>query len=115
MDIKKLNTHISETHGPRQSASSSGIPSSPEIKKQSTDQVSIDQHKFKQNEALFARTEYDKQSQAAFDKLRAMKTELNAYEQAKSDPSADPSKTKIGQMLDSPDVWEDIAKKILNS
>jgi len=117
MDIKKLTTQLKETQQTRhnqESSAASGAKSVSGNKEAASDRVSLESYQFRKNEVLFARSEYDKQSQNSFDKLKAYKTKVNEYEEAKSTPGSDAGNTEIGKKLNNPEVWEAIARKMLD-
>lgn len=115
MDIKKLTTNINESQAAKQSRYSAGIPGSVNARNNTSDKVSLGDYQFKKDEVLFARSEYNKLAQSAFEKLKAVKAELNEYEQAKAESDEKAMQTGLGQKLNNPDVWDQIARKILES
>ena len=115
MDINKLTTHLNGTQATKQGQHSSGVPSANETRGSVSDKVSLDGYQFKKDEVLFARSEYNKQTQAAFEKLRAVKAELDEFRQAERESAEKAAQTEMGQKLNNPDVWEQIARKIMDS
>ncbi len=115
MDINKLSTHLNGTQAAGQKAQTSGVSAVGEAQKSTADKVTLDGYQFKKNELLFAKTELDKQSSIAFDNVRAVKAQLNEFEQAKAESPEKAASTEMGQKLNDPAVWESIAQKILGS
>ncbi|MDG5766715.1 hypothetical protein QA596_04485 [Balneolales bacterium ANBcel1] len=115
MDINKLSTHLNGTQAAGQKAQATGVSSAADAKGNAADKVTLDGYNFKKNEVLFARSEYDKQAQAAFERVKTMKAQLNEFDQAKTESAEKAASTPIGETLNSPDVWENIARKILDS
>jgi len=79
-----------------------------------TDKISLNEYSGSKNEEIFAKIELEKLNSSSFNKLKQMKADLNEFEAAKNDAPGKVSKTKIGQMLNNPDVWEEIAGKIVD-
>jgi len=79
-----------------------------------SDKISLNGYSGSKNEQIFAKIELEKLNSSSFDKLKKMKTALNEFEAAKSGSPEKASETKIGQMLNNPDVWEEIAGKIID-
>lgn len=79
-----------------------------------SDKISLNGYSGTKNEQVFAKIELEKLNSSSFDKLKQMKADLNEYEAAKSGSPEKVSETKIGQMLNNPDVWEEIAGKIVD-
>lgn len=79
-----------------------------------SDKISLNGYSGSKNEQIFAKIELEKLNSSSFDKLKQMKADLNEFEAAKNDSPEKASETKIGQMLNNPDVWEEIAGKIVD-
>lgn len=79
-----------------------------------SDKISLNGYSNSKNEQIFAKIELEKLNSSSFNKLKEMKVALNEFEAAKSDSPEKASETKIGQMLNNPDVWEEIAGKIVD-
>ncbi|MEX0680359.1 MAG: hypothetical protein WD097_03185 [Balneolales bacterium] len=115
MDIKKLATYIDDSQASGKSQHTAG-PRSINVSDQNksdADKVSLDGYHFKKNEVLFARSEYDKQHHEAFEKVKAFKAKLTEFEQAKNTSPTSAHSTELGKMLNDPEVWEQIARKML--
>lgn len=115
MDIKKLTTQINGTHPARKGSSPAGSETVGGKRDKEEDKLSLDSYSFRQNELLFARSEYNKQSQTSFEKLREMKTRLDEYISASNISIEKASETEIGKKLNDPLVWEKIARKIMDT
>ncbi len=113
MDIKKLTTHLNGSQPAKKGQSTSGASSVDGEKNGSQDKVSLDGYSFRKNELLFAKTEYEKQTQASFEKMNVLKAKLAEYDTAKSESSEKAAETEIGQKLNDPAVWTGIARKML--
>ena len=113
MDIKKLTTHLNGTQPAKKGQSMSGASSVDGERNGSQDKVSLNGYSFRQNELLFARTEYEKQTQASFGKMNALKAKLAEYHTARSESAEKAVETEIGQKLNDPAVWSGIARKML--
>lgn len=120
MDINKLNSLVSDTQSSGQSHKA-GVASgaqqaakAPQSDKTASDKVSLDAYRFRSDEQ-FAKSELDKLSKSSFDKVRAMKSQLVAYEKAASDSPEAARNTELGAKLNDPDVWKSIAERLLNT
>ena len=114
MDINKLTTQLNGTQATRENTKNAGVSSTGDAKPNVSDKVTLEGYQFKKNEVLFAKSEFDKQSQAAFDKVKALKVQLNEFNQASAESAEKAAATKLGQTINSPDVWESIARKMLD-
>jgi hypothetical protein len=113
MDIKKLTSkQINGAQLSRKQHSVSGITSAGSSQGKEEDKLSLSSYTFRQNELLFAKTEYQKQSQTSFEKLREMKAQLDEYQAASRVSREDAAETAIGRKLSDPSVWEKIARKV---
>ncbi|NBC27833.1 MAG: hypothetical protein GVY08_13295 [Bacteroidetes bacterium] len=65
------------------------------------------------NDQPHAKREMDKLNEESNNKLKQMKAKISLYRSAKAVSEKAASETEIGKLLNSPDVWEDIAYKIL--
>lgn len=79
-----------------------------------SDRVSIENYGSKKGEELFAKIEMEKLNQTSFDNLKTMKAKINEYQTAKEVSPEAAGQTEIGQMLNNPDVWGEIANKMLD-
>ena len=117
MDINKISSHLSsqlnETKSTEQGEKSSAVSSSKKEDTVFTDKVSLKEQSKLKNEKIFAKIELAKLEQSSFEKLKSMKAKLTEYDIAKSEAPENVNNTDIGKMLNDPDVWEEIAEKIL--
>lgn len=74
----------------------------------------LDVYGSKKGEELFASIELEKLNHESAEKLNRIKENINEYMATKAVSPDAASNTEIGQMLDNPDVWEVIAKKMLD-
>lgn len=116
MDINKvpknLPTQINEAR-PADSNKKAGAVSHAKNQADFSDKVSIDQSRMSKNEVLFAKIELAKLNDSSFEKLKSMKADLTEYENAKEISDEKAAETKIGKMLNNPNVWDEIARKML--
>ncbi|MEX0944422.1 MAG: hypothetical protein WD513_01315 [Balneolaceae bacterium] len=117
MDINNISNliknHINESKSAGSSEKSDAV--SPKKDNDSiSDKVSIDRQNSMKSEEHFAKIELNKLNQTSFEKLKLMKAKLVEYENAKADSPDKAAKTELGKLLDNPDVWGDIANKILD-
>lgn len=112
MDINKLSNNIksslSETN-----ASSTSKSSSPASENTPADTVSIENKGLSKNEQRFAEIELEKLDQSSFERLKTLKKEVAAYEEAKKVSPEAARETKMGKKLNSPEVWSRIAEGII--
>lgn len=107
-----INGKVNETREAEQGRKAEGKQIS-ESKKDISDKVTLDSYNFKKNEQLFARIELEKLNQSQFDKLKSYKAKISEYEAAvKISPEA-AKETDLGKLLDNPDVWDEIANRII--
>lgn len=116
MDINKLNNQINGriegSKASEQGQKASGI--SPVRKNEEiSDKVSLSGGSAKKGDELFARIELEKINQSSFGKLQDYKEKLKAYEEAKAQSPEAAAQTEIGKKLNDPQVWQDIAQKML--
>ena len=117
MDINNISNNIGNQLNNTNSANGSKSASEISISKPNgaiSDKVSIESYGSNKGEELFARIEMEKLNQASFDKLKDMKEKIGEYQAAKDVSPEAAGQTEIGQMLNNPDVWGDIANKILD-
>lgn len=81
---------------------------------QVSDKVSISSYGANKGEELFAKIEMEKLNQSSFDKLKTMKAKISEYEAAKEVSGEAAENTEIGKLLNNPDVWGEIANKMLD-
>lgn len=115
MDINKLSNHIDRKLDGTRPADQNQKAANNSVKapdSEIADKVSLNSFKSNKSEELFAKIELEKLKHNSFDKLKEMKAKLSEYEAAKSDSQKDVKETALGKMLDNPEVWEEIAKKI---
>lgn len=79
-----------------------------------SDKVSIGGYSENKGEELFAKVEMEKLNQSSFDKLKSMKSKISEYQAAKDVSDTAAGETEIGKLLNNPDVWGEIANKILD-
>jgi len=80
---------------------------------QPTDKVSIRDYPFHNDERLFAKLQLDKLNNSSSKQLGKLKAKVNEYQEALNSSSLDADKTELGKKINDPDVWGDIANKIL--
>lgn len=118
MEINKLTNHINgqlnnsnAVDGSERAAKAGAVDKS----KDTSDKVSLSNPtQAKKSEELFAKIELEKLNQSSFDKLKSYKVKLQEYEAAKGQSDEAAANTEIGKMLNSPDVWGEIAQNILD-
>ncbi len=115
MDIKKLTTQINGTHPTKRGGPTAGATPVSGKGEKEEDKLSLSSYSFRQNELLFAKSEYNKQTQTSFEKLREMKSRVDEYMAAANISEEKAAETEIGKMLNDPLVWEKIARKISDS
>lgn len=113
MDIKKITTQLGQAQQTRQSRNTADTGAVSGEKSSFSDKVTLDGYSFRMNEMLFARSEYNKHVQSAFEKLPELNAKIKEYEEAVSDPDKNSGETEVGQQLRSETVLEQIAKSIL--
>lgn len=117
MDINNISSHLNgkisstDTAGQSQKAADS---SAKKTENEFSDKVSLGRFNNKKSVELFAKIELEKLNQGSFDKLKAMKTKISEYEAALKISPKDAQETEIGKMLNDPDIWEEIANKIID-
>jgi hypothetical protein len=116
MDINKLNNingnnvnKTNETSKGEKSRSASSQSSSDTP----ADKVSLGDYPFRNNEKLFAKLELEKLNDSSSQQFKEMKAQVSEYLQATENPDANAKQTDMGQKVNNPSVWGDIANKIL--
>ncbi|MFO7846564.1 MAG: hypothetical protein R6V27_08380 [Balneolaceae bacterium] len=79
-----------------------------------SDKVSLGDYKTPRGEELFAKIELEKLNQDSFNDLKTMKSKINEYHAAGEISPEAAAETELGQLLNNPDVWGEIANKILD-
>jgi hypothetical protein len=117
MDINKLNNSASnrfkktgEVSNGQSKADSSSKESSANTP---NDKVSITNYTFRKNDQLFAKLELDKLDENSSNKLSDTKEAIAEYQKAKEISPEAAAKTEIGQKINDPSVWENIAEEML--
>lgn len=117
MDINNISNKLSTQLNGSTSANGNSAASEITISKSDdtiSDRVSIKNYGSNKGEELFAKIEMEKLNQASFDNLKTMKAKISEYQAAKEVSSEAADKTEIGQLLNDPDVWGEIANKMLD-
>ncbi len=116
MDIKKLTSkQINGAQPARKQSSVPGLSPAGSKAGKEEDKLSLNSYTFRQNELLFAKLEYQKQSRTSFEKLKELKNQLAEYQEASQISREDAADTVIGKKLSNSLVWEKIARKIADS
>lgn len=117
MDINNLSNHLSsKMNGTDSSGEAGKTPriSVPQNGQEVTDKVSLGNYSSPRGEELFAKIELEKLNQDSFSDLKTMKSKINQYQAAGEISPEAAAETEIGQLLNDPDVWGEIANKILD-
>ena len=117
MDINNISNQLSTQLNGSDSLNGNRPTSDISISKSDSpisDRVSIENYGSNKGEELFAKIEMEKLNQASFDNLKSMKAKVNEYQAAKEVSPEAAGETEIGQMLNNPDVWGEIANKMLD-
>lgn len=117
MDINNISNKHSTQLNESTSTNGNGPTSDISISKANdsiSDRVSIINYGSTKGEELFAKIEMEKLNQASFENLKTMKTKISEYQAAKEVSSEAADQTEIGQLLNNPDVWGEIANKMLD-
>lgn len=112
MDINKIENRISGSKFNKTDAASKGQESSGTKGKSADspkDKVSLGDYPFRNNDQLFAKLELEKLNESSSERLQEIKTQLKEFKEA----GEASSETAMGQKINDPSVWEDIAHKIL--
>lgn len=118
MDINKIENRVSGSNfnktdaasEGKKSAKSTGDASAPDAP---MDKVSISDYPFRNNDELFAKLELEKLNESSSGRLQKVKAALNEYMESSEVSTEAASETAVGQKINDPSVWEDIAHKIL--
>jgi len=116
MDINKLNninnSNIKKSNNTAGSSSSrNNTPGN--TAPSSEDKISLGDHTFRNNDELFAKLELRKLNEASSKQFNQIKSQVSEYKEAAKKSSKAASKTELGQKLNDPSVWGDIANKLL--
>lgn len=117
MDINNISNNLSSKLNGSDSANGNRPASDISISKTGdsiSDRVTIVNYSSNKGEELFAKIEMEKLNQSSFDNLKTMKAKISEYQAAKEISPEAAVETEIGQMLNNPDVWEEIANKMLD-
>ncbi|MCW9705347.1 hypothetical protein [Fodinibius salsisoli] len=115
MDINKLN-NIGGSNVNRTNESTQGEASEKNSNASvdtPVDKVSLRDYPFRNNDQLFAKLELEKLNQSSSQQFKKMKGQVSAYLEASDNPDADVQQTELGQKLNDPSVWGNIANKII--
>ena len=113
MDIDKLN-NIGSNNINKSNKRSKGSESKPATSNNTpTDKTTLGDYQFRNNDQLFAKLELEKLEESSSNKFKEIKSQVAEYLEASDNPSADASETEMGQKINDPSVWGDIAHKIL--
>lgn len=115
MDINKLN-NISGNNVNKTNETSKGKESQRTSSKSSdtpTDKVSLDDYQFRNNDQLFAKLELEKLNESSSKQFKEMKAQVSEYMEASQNPDTSIQQTEMGQKINDPSVWGNIANKIL--
>ncbi|REL38647.1 hypothetical protein DYD21_01475 [Rhodohalobacter sp. SW132] len=118
MDIKNISNHLNNNvngKGPAENGSVSADKktSANESANNVSDKVTFGSYHTSKSEELFARIELEKLNQSSFDKLKTMKSKISEYQAAKEVSDNAANETEIGKLLNNPEVWGEIADKII--
>ena len=117
MDINKLSNQINNGQLKGVNAAEHNQKSSEASPQKAgpgySDKVSLEKFDSHKSEEEFAKYTLAKLNEPAFEKLKVMKAKLSEYEAAKETSADAAGETEIGNMLNDPDVHQQIAKKIL--
>lgn len=115
MDINKIGNILNDAKASAQSPKTVQDNSVSNSEPKYADKVTIKNNSTGKNEQDFARIEYEKQNRSSFESLKSYKAKLSEFEDLqKTDPSS-AKLTEIGQKLNDPDVWKNMAEKILGT
>ena len=117
MDINNISNNLSTQLNGADSSKGNSPASDISISKPDgsiSDKVSIDNYGSNKGEELFAKIEMEKLNQSSFENLKTMKAKISDYQAAKEVSDDAAGQTEIGQMLNNPDVWGEIANKIIS-
>ena len=116
MDINKLNNinnkNVNKTNGTSEGGASQKASSKSSINT-TEDKVSIDDYKFRNNDKLFAEIELEKLNESSSRQFKEMKSQVSEFLKASEQSPEAAQETEMGQKINDPEVWGDIANKIL--
>ncbi len=117
MDINKISSNLSNQLSEAKSTDpgekSSVTSAANKADSVFSDRVSLKQQSKLNNERIFAKIELAKLEDSSFEKLKAMKSKISEFEAASKESPDAAAQTDIGKMINDPDVFGEIAKKIL--
>jgi len=117
MDINNItnsfNGKATDTNSTTESRAASGSSAISKSNNGFADKVSLGNYSANKGEELFAKIEMEKLNQSSFDKLKTMKANISEYQAAKEISPEAANETEIGKLLNNPDVWGEIADKII--
>lgn len=117
MNINKTennsNNKFRRTEHSSKGERSSHLSSHKSSSDQPSDKVSLKDYTFRDDERLFAKLQLDKLNESSSKRLGKLKAKVNEYQEALRSSSQDADKTELGEKINNPDVWQDIANKIL--
>lgn len=116
MNIDKFRN--SSYNGKNGSQKNGKIPATTDVSGQegdnSTSGKKMDQrYNMNKCDEIFAKGEMKKLNELSFKKVKIMKSKISEYYAAGSISEEAARETEIGKLLNDPDVWENIANKIL--
>lgn len=116
MDINKLSNQINRklngTETPKSGEKASDSTSSKSTT-QIADKVSLESFKSRNNEFLFAKLELEKLNESSSERLNDFKTKVIEYRETRKRSPEEAKKTEIGNKINNPSIWQDIAHKIV--
>ncbi len=116
MDINKLN-NINSKNLNKTNEASEGAASEKTSSKSAADtpkdKVSLGDYQFRNNDQLFAKIELEKLNDSSSQQFKEMKAQVSEFLEASEDSPEAAQQTEMGQKIDDPSVWGDIAQKIL--
>lgn len=117
MGVNNISNHINGKINGSEPTDGNQKPSEISLSKSKngvSDMVSIGNFSSGKNEVLFAKLELEKLNQTSFEELKTMKSKISEYQAAKEVSEQAANETEIGKLLNNPDVWGEIASKILD-
>lgn len=114
MDIKKLSNNINSNINKSELGQKPSEPASQKSPEDFVDKVSIENFSFRNNDQFFAKLELSKLNQESANHLKEMKTKISEYQQAQKTSPEAARETEVGQKINDPDVWDEIAQKMIN-
>lgn len=113
MDINKLSSVNNNNVNRTSEGSSSSKKTSKATDAQPTDKITLGDYQFRNNDQLFAKLELEKLNEYSSKRLQEIQTQVKAFQQAAEVSPEAAEQTEMGQKINNPSVWEDIAHKIL--